>query len=140
MNMSSQSLYQRLGGEPTLRQFVDHLYDFMEFLPEVGDIRSMHPQSLSHARDALFMFLSGMLGGPPLYMDAFGPPRLRQKHLRFSIGNAERDQWLLCAENAASQLEVEPSVRDELMSELTRMANHLRNQQDGLMQARCSTM
>jgi hemoglobin len=140
MNISSQSLYQRLGGEQTLRQFVDQLYDFMDFLPEVSHIRQMHPKSLSHARDALYMFLSGMLGGPPLYMEAFGPPRLRQKHLRFSIGNEERDQWLLCAQSAAAQLDVEPSLRDELMSELTAMANHLRNKQDGLMQARCASM
>jgi len=140
MNMPGQSLYQRLGGEPTLRQFVDQLYDFMEFLPEVGRVREMHPRSLSHARDALYMFLSGMLGGPNLYMEAFGPPRLRQKHLRFSIGNEERDQWLLCAEKAAAQLEVESSARAELLSELTAMANHLRNQQHGLMQPRCSSM
>lgn len=140
MNMPGQSLYQRLGGEPTLRQFVDQLYDFMAFFPEVGRVREMHPRSLSHARDALYMFLSGMLGGPNLYMEAFGPPRLRQKHLRFSIGNEERDQWLLCAEKAAAQLEVESSVRDELLSELTAMANHLSNQQHGLMQPRCSSM
>jgi hemoglobin len=140
MNTSVQSLYQRLGGESTLRQFVDHLYDFMEFIPEVRHVREMHPKSLSHAREALHMFLSGMLGGPSLYMEAFGQPRLRQRHLRFSIGNEERDQWLLCAEKAAAQLEIEPAVRDALMSELSAMANHLRNQQDGVMQRRCSSM
>jgi hemoglobin len=96
MNIPSQSLYHRLGGEASIRQFVDHLYDFMAFSPEIRHVREMHPKSLSHVWDALYIFLSGMLSGPPLYMEAFGPPRLRQ--------------------------------------------NHLRNQQDDLIQARCSLM
>jgi hemoglobin len=81
-----------------------------------------------------------MLGGPPLYMEVFGQPRLRRKHLHFSIGKSERDQWLSCAQAAADQLAIAPALRDELMSELTRMADHLRNQDDGLVQARCSSM
>lgn len=123
-----------------LQQFVSHLYDFMENSAEVEQVRNMHPADLSHAREALYMFLSGMLGGPPLYMEAFGHPRLRRKHLHFSIGNSERDQWLACARAAAEQLDVAPSLRHELITELTAMANHLRNQQEGMMQARCSAM
>jgi hemoglobin len=139
-NMQSQSLYHRLGGDSVLQKFVVHLYDFMESSPEVVQVRGMHPADLSHAREALYMFLSGMLGGPALYMETFGPPRLRRKHLHFSIGNSERNQWLSCAQAAAEQLDIEPSLRHELMSELTAMANHLRNQQDGLVQARCASM
>jgi hemoglobin len=127
-NMQSQSLYHRLGGGPVLQEFVAHLYDFMEISPEVAQVRSMHPADLSHAREALYMFLSGMLGGPPLYMEAFGPPRIRRKHLQFHIGNSERDQWLYCAQAAADQLAIKPALRLELMSELTAVANHLRNQ------------
>ena len=138
--MLSQSLYQRLGGDMTLRLFVDHLYNFMMVSPEVEHVRSMHPADLSHAREALHLFLSGMLGGPPLYMEAYGPPRLRRKHLVFNIGNKERDQWLLCARAAAEQLEIEPAVRHELMSELTAVANHLRNQQDGSTVSLCLSM
>jgi hemoglobin len=77
------------------------------------------------------MFLSGMLGGPPLYQKAFGHPRLRRKHLHFEIGDKERDQWLHCAQYAANQLDIEPTVANELMSELTAMANHLRNRDIG---------
>jgi hemoglobin len=138
--MQSQSLYHRLGGGPVLQQFVARLYDFMESSPEVEQVRCMHPADLSHAREALYMFLSGMLGGPALYMQAFGPPRLRRKHLHFHIGNSERDQWLSCAQAAAEQLDIEPSLRQELMAELTAMANHLRNQQDGSVQARCASL
>lgn len=124
---SADSIYTRLGGEPALRSYVKSLYDFMDESTEVEHIRKMHPADLSHARDRLFMFLSGMLGGPPLYMQAFGHPRLRRRHMHFEIGEVERDQWLACAQHAAEQLAVAAQTRDDLMRELTAMADHLRN-------------
>jgi hemoglobin len=129
---SVESIYIRLGGEPVLRKFVDKLYGFMDVMPEVGHIRNMHSDDLSDTRDRVFMFLSGMLGGPPLYMEAFGHPRLRRRHMHFEIGNEERDQWLLCAGRAADQLDVSASLADELMAELGAMANHLRNKDDSV--------
>jgi len=125
-----ETIYQRIGGEIGLREFVDVLYNTMDDLPEVAPVREMHTGDLSYARDRLFMFLSGMLGGPPLYMEAFGHPRLRRQHLHFEIGNEERDQWLLCAQKAADVLCVESSAKDALMAELSSMANHLRNKSD----------
>ncbi len=128
----TESLYSRLGGETVLREFVDQLYGFMDSTPEVAHVRAMHSPDLSHARQRLFMFLSGMLGGPPLYAEAFGHPRLRRQHLKFEIGNEERDQWLSCAQNAADQLAISAETRHDLMAELTAMASHLRNQNNGL--------
>jgi len=126
MNNTS-SLYSRLGGETILREFVNHLYDYMDSTPEVQHVRKLHTMSLSHANNRLFMFLSGMLGGPPLYMNEFGPPRLRQRHLHIEIGDEERDQWLMCAQYAADQLNIDGYLQEELMRDLTIMANHLRN-------------
>jgi hemoglobin len=98
MMSSTDSLYLRLGGEAILREFVDHLYDYMVMTPEVDHVRKMHSADLTHARDRLFMFLSGMLGGPALYMEAFGHPRLRRKHLQFEIGNKRTGSVVsLCA-------------------------------------------
>ncbi|NOQ88334.1 MAG: globin [Gammaproteobacteria bacterium] len=127
MTRSTESLYSRLGGEVVLRDFVDYLYDFMEVTPEVANVRKMHQKDLSHTRDRLFMFLSGMLGGPPLYAEAFGHPQLRRKHLHFEIGNEERDQWLSCAQHAVDQLDISGYLSEELMHDLRVMANHLRN-------------
>ena len=122
------SLYSRLGGEPVLREFVDNLYDFMDHFVPVDNIRKMYPEDLTNARNRLFMFLSGLLGGPSLYADAFGHPRLRRKHIHLKIGDKERDQWVFCAQNAANQLDIDEQVRDELMSKITEIANHLHNQ------------
>lgn len=127
MTSSEISLYYRLGGEDALRKFVSELYDYMDITPDVAHVRAMHTAGLAQASNHLFMFLSGMLGGPPLYMEAFGHPRLRQKHLHIKIGDDERDQWMKCAKHAAKQLDVSPTVREELITTLARMANHLRN-------------
>jgi len=127
MMNTTQSIYTRLGGEQVLRDFVENLYYFMDHFSAVERIRSMHPRDLTDTNQRLFMFLSGMLGGPPLYVEKFGQPFLRQKHMHLSIGNKERDQWLFCAENAANQLNIDASVRQNLMTEITKMANHLRN-------------
>jgi len=135
---STESLYSRLGGEAILRQYVALLYGFMAESSDVEHVRKMHSPDLSHARDRLFMFLSGMLGGPSLYMEAFGHPRLRRKHMNFEIGDAERDQWLLCARYAADQLDVAPQAREDLMRELSAMANHLRNKDTTGISARPS--
>lgn len=126
--MNTLSLYDRLGGETVLRKFVIDLYDYMDNTSEVKHIREMHSANLSHASEKLFMFLSGMFGGPALYMEKFGPPRLRRRHLSFSIGDSERDQWLMCAKHASNQLNIDNDVRNELNDTLTSMANHLRNQ------------
>ncbi len=125
--MSDESIYMKMGAERGLQQFVNALYDEMDSLPEVKQVRDMHPEDLSYARDRLYKFLSGMFGGPALYMQEFGHPRLRRKHLHFAIGNAERDQWLLCAQKAAESVGLNAMTRDALMAELGSMANHLRN-------------
>ena len=140
MNISrpvlSDSLYQRTGGEQALRSFVERLYRYMDTLPEVKPVRNMHAMSLDEAGERLFRFMSGWLGGPPLYHQAYGEPRLRRRHLHVTIGDAERDQWLLCARKALDDMDWPAAEREELMQRLEEMANHLRNQ--GPMNAGCS--
>ena len=83
-----------MGGEPRVRELVDRFYDLMDAVPEYYGIRKMHPADLAGSRDKLYRFLSGWLGGPPLYMETYGHPMLRARHLPYAIGSAERDAWL----------------------------------------------
>lgn len=123
-----QTHYERLGGEEKLRQLVDHFYDLMESEPESYGIRKLHPQDLSGSRQKLFMFLSGWLGGPPLYVDAYGHPMLRARHLPFTIGNAERDQWMSCMVRALRDVGIEERLAKELEQAFAKTADHMRNQ------------
>ncbi|MCK9530286.1 MAG: group II truncated hemoglobin [Gammaproteobacteria bacterium] len=119
--------YERLGGEATVRRLVDRFYVLMDTLPEAQDIRRMHPQDLGESADKLFMFLSGWLGGPQLYVEKHGHPRLRQRHMPFPIGSAERDQWMLCMRQAMEDVGVPDDLRTELEQALFRTADFMRN-------------
>ena len=115
--------YEALGGEAVVRQLVDRFYDLMDTLPEAKGIRDLHPERLSGSREKLFMFLSGWLGGPQLYVERFGHPRLRGRHLPFAIGESERDQWLMCMKISVEELEVEQKWRDFLMEKFNSLAD-----------------
>ncbi|MEO1889074.1 MAG: group II truncated hemoglobin [Cycloclasticus sp.] len=120
--------YEKLGGESGVRQLTKHFYEAMNSIAEVKTIRDMHAPNLSQAEDKLFMFLSGWLGGPSLYIEKFGHPRLRAHHLPFSVGTKERDQWLHCMDVALSKMGIEKPMHDELMQAFFNTADFMRNQ------------
>lgn len=120
--------YTRLGGEHAVRRLVERFYELMDSLPEAHEIRQLHPQQLSGSREKLFKFLSGWLGGPPLYTDEYGHPRLRQRHFPFPISEQERDQWLLCMDQALDGMAVEPDLLQTLKAAFAKTADHMRNQ------------
>lgn len=130
MHKRIETPYDRLGGEPAVRKLVERFYQEMDQLPEAKAIREMHPDDLSRSKEKLFMFLSGWLGGPSLYIAQYGHPRLRARHLMVPIGHAERDQWLLCMERALDSMEIDPALRRELSDSFARTADHMRNQAD----------
>ncbi len=127
MNERTETPYELLGGERRLRELVERFYYGMDTLPEAREIRRMHPDDLSISIEKLFMFLSGWLGGPSLYIEQYGHPRLRARHLPVSIGKPERDQWLMCMERAMDHLEVEGKLRQQLSAAFERTADHMRN-------------
>lgn len=127
MNERTETPYELLGGERRLRELVERFYYGMDTLPEAREIRRMHPDDLSISIEKLFMFLSGWLGGPSLYIEQYGHPRLRARHLPVSIGKPERDQWLMCMERAMDRLEVEGKLRQQLSAAFERTADHMRN-------------
>lgn len=119
--------YRLLGGETGLRSLVEHFYGLMDTLPEAASIRAMHPRDLAGSKDKLFKFLSGWLGGPNLYQEEFGHPRLRMRHFPFAIGPDAVDQWLICMREALNRIDVDPSLRERLFSALTQTARHMMN-------------
>lgn len=119
--------YDRLGGDPVLRALVNRFYRNMDELPECVGLRRMHALDLQGAEDKLFKFLSGWLGGPNLYWQEFGHPRLRMRHLPFSIGAAERDQWLACMRMALDSEISDEDLRQRLFAAFVQTANHMMN-------------
>ncbi|MDK2124661.1 group II truncated hemoglobin [Parachitinimonas caeni] len=120
--------YHLLGGEAIVRRVVDRFYDLMDSDPRAAAIRAMHPADLTSSRDKLFMFLSGWLGGPSLYMERYGHPMLRARHLPFAIDESARDAWLICMYQALDETPMEQALRDHLEEALFRTADFMRNQ------------
>ena len=130
MTEFEKTLYELVGGETGLRTLVDKFYDVMDSSPEAAKVRAIHPVDLSHSRDKLFMFLSGWSGGPALYVQTFGHPRLRQRHMPFPIGKAERDEWLWCMEKALKETQSDPQLIELLEKKFTEIANSMQNRVD----------
>ena len=125
------SIYCLCGEEPGIRQLARSFYHYMDTLPEAKSIRNMHPPDLTESIQKFGDFLVGWTGGPPIYVEKHGHPRLRRRHFPFPIDTSARDQWLLCMHTA---LEAHPAITDELLEQMfhafARMANHLRNTED----------
>ncbi|WP_280151270.1 group II truncated hemoglobin [Piscinibacter sp. XHJ-5] len=119
--------FERLGGEQKVRALVDHFYDLMDLEPAYAKLRALHPAELHGSRDKLFWFLCGWLGGPSHYVDRFGHPMLRARHLPFSIGIAERDQWMACMKQAMHELRIDESLAERLAAAFFNTADWMRN-------------
>ena len=122
--------YECLGGEAAVRKLVRRFYELMDTLPEAWSVRRMHAENLSGSEEKLFLFLSGWLGGPNLYVERYGHPFLRARHLPFSIGVQERDEWLLCMRQALEEQIADGALRASLLSAFSSLANHMRNRSE----------
>ncbi len=119
--------YERIGGEAGVRQLCKTFYEVMCDTPQTQHIRDYHPQDISISEEKLYLFLTGWLGGPSLYTDKYGHPRLRARHLPFSIGIEERDQWLYCMAQALKSMDLEPLFAEQLMASFVQTADFMRN-------------
>ena len=119
--------YERIGGAEKVRELTHRFYQLMDELPEAYGIRKLHPGSLQGSEDKLFKFLSGWMGGPQLFVQEHGEPMLRRRHLPFPIGDAERDQWMMCMQQALQETVADEQLRNELIASFAKVADHMRN-------------
>ncbi|MEQ1516271.1 MAG: group II truncated hemoglobin [Usitatibacteraceae bacterium] len=121
--------YDLIGGEMMVRAVVMRFYDLMDEDPDYFAVRKLHPPSMDGSREKLFMFLSGWLGGPSLYEQAYGHPRLRARHMHVAIGIAERDQWMACMTRAMGDVGIEENLRQRLVASFMKTADFMRNRE-----------
>ncbi len=127
-NSTPESPFVLFKGEQGIRLLVDAFYDHMELDPAFAGIRNLHPESLDGSRDKLYWFLCGWMGGPNHYVERFGHPRLRARHMPYPIGSPERDAWISCMRLALVDCEIDARLADWLMSQLSGTADWMRNQ------------
>ena len=119
--------FEWIGGEESVRAMVERFYDLMDIEPAFAELRATHGNTLDNARQKLFWFLCGWLGGPSHYEARFGHPRLRMRHMPFAIGIRERDQWLACMDQAMGETGVPEDLRVRLRESFFKTADWMRN-------------
>jgi hemoglobin len=119
--------FERIGGEGEVRALVDRFYDLMDLEPPYAGLRALHPAALDGSRDKLHWFLCGWLGGPNHYIERFGHPMLRARHLPYPIGLAERDQWMACMIQAMEERAIDPGLAQRLAESFFGTADWMRN-------------
>lgn len=129
---SKSTFYELLGGEENgtanIRELVEKFYDIMDSDVRAAGVRAMHPADLTSAREKLFMFLTGWTGGPQLYIERYGHPMLRRRHLPFVIDESARDQWMFCMIQAMYSLNFNEKLMANLGAQLHGVADFMRNQ------------
>ena len=124
---TATTAFDLVGGEAAVRALVDRFYDLMDLEPGYALLRALHPTSLDGSRDKLFWFLCGWLGGPQHYIERYGHPRLRARHLPFSIGIRERDQWMACMQQAMAESGLDDTLAQRLFDAFFNTADFMRN-------------
>jgi len=119
--------FEWIGGEAHVKALIERFYDLMELEPQYAALRAAHGSTLADARQKLFWFLCGWLGGPQHYTDRFGHPMLRARHMPFKIGILERDQWLACMDQAMLETGVDEALRTRLKDSFFQTGDWMRN-------------
>lgn len=119
-----KTLYERLGGAPTIRKLVQVFYNLVEKHPK---LKPIFPEDLTETREKQYLFLTQYFGGPPLYTEKRGHPMLRARHMQFPIDQERVEAWLSCMDQALDAVGVEGKLREEVWSRLVYTAYHMRN-------------
>ncbi|MGQ8633080.1 globin domain-containing protein [Agrobacterium sp. DKPNP3] len=129
MSGETVTLYEAIGGDATVRALTRRFYELMDTLPEAARCRAIHPADLSGSEAKFYDYLTGYLGGPPVYVEKHGHPMLRRRHFVAPIGPAERDEWLLCFRRAMEETIDNAKLRDIIWPPIERLAFHMQNQE-----------
>jgi hemoglobin len=124
---AARTPFDWIGGEERVKALVERFYDLMELEPAYAAVRATHGTDLARARQNLFWFLCGWLGGPQHYVERFGHPRLRMRHMGFAIGVRERDEWLACMDEAMGDSGLDADLRRRLNASFFQTADWMRN-------------
>lgn len=123
------TLYEAIGGDATVRALAKRFYELMDTLPEARNCRAIHPPSLESSEAKFYDYLTGYLGGPPVYVEKYGHPRLRSRHFGAAIGPAERDEWLFCFRRALNETIENPKLREIIWPPIERLGHHMQNKE-----------
>ena len=119
--------YELLGGEAAVRRLVHRFYELMDELPEAYEVRKLHPESLENSEQNLFEYLSGWFGGPTMYTDKKGHPRMRMRHAPYAVTPSAKDEWMMCMTQSLNENVPDAALRESLHASFAGLAEHMVN-------------
>lgn len=119
-----ESLCQEVG-EAGLRAMVSAFYSRVRTDDLIG--RMYPPEDWNGSEKRLADFLVYRFGGPATYIEERGHPRLRGRHMPFSIGIAERDRWLKLMGEAMRETGISTEVAAVMLPFFAQVADSMRN-------------
>ncbi|AMA73719.1 globin [Aneurinibacillus thermoaerophilus] len=125
--MISQTPYEAIGGEETIRKLVNAFYLRVAKDPL---LRPIFPEDLTLTTQKQFMFLTQFLGGEPLYSNVYGHPMMRARHMRFQITPKRAERWLALMKEAMDEIGMEGPAREYMYQRLIQVAHHMVNSPD----------
>lgn len=125
MTDDGATLYERVGGQPWFDDLVERFYEGVEHDPV---LRPLYPDDLEPGKRHLALFFAQYWGGPGAYSEQRGHPRLRARHLPFTVGVAERDAWVRHMTAAVTASAMAPADREAMLGYFEDAATFLINQ------------
>lgn len=117
--MQDNSLYERIGGDATLRVMLDRFYDYVYEHEQIAHLFNSDKEEIKEKQR---LFLTQFLGGPQLYSETYGHPRMRARHMPHQITEEDAIAWLSCMADAVNHLTIEQNLKDELFARFPQTA------------------
>ena len=125
MTPDYRTLYDQAGGDEPFRQLVEIFYRNVEANPV---LRPLFPADLTSGKEWQFLFITQYFGGPQRYHEQRGHPRLRMRHMPFTIGLVERDAWVSCMLAAIEEVGFSPDIAAAMRTYFEGTAQFMMNQ------------
>lgn len=123
----TENIYEMIGGQKTIAKLVHAFYNRVKHDPDLAPI---FPEDLTVTKQKQTLFLTQFFGGPQLYSDQYGHPRLRARHMPFPVTPTRARAWLKCMSEAMDEIGLDGVMRQYMFERLTYTAQHMVNTPD----------
>ncbi len=118
------TVFDRFGGRDAVDRVVERFYHHVE---ADGPLRAIYPEDLEPGKEKLKLFLEQWLGGEGRYSALYGHPRLRSRHLPFTVTQLGAGRWLRHMRQAMTDEAVPEDLQRAIFESLAPLARHMVN-------------
>jgi hemoglobin len=121
--MDEVTLFDRVGAA-NIQLLVDRFYDLVFEHPQISRLFKTDKEIIKEKQR---LFLTQFFGGPAIYSEQHGHPRMRARHMPHPISEDDAMAWLSCMSAAITTLPIDDSLKDEMFRRLVPTAMFMVN-------------